>query len=194
MTAAQFIAEWNRVYPGVSMEPQLYSLERPWFRIHSLPESMRYAEGRAEWDILLSRHNRIFNDLFGIGSTVHLVTGEYHHPAFAEQHPISSLQLVQELEPTSLGSVDLYKVSTTYDEGQVYRPMLANITWADGAWDPILKAFANDELDGFFVSFKAETIIAPYDGGIDFFMKDEAARDHWKDVYKEWLSSRSDGM
>lgn len=192
MTAAQFIAEWNRLYPGVAMEPRLYSLKRPWFRIHSLPGSKRYAETQAEWDILLSRHNRIFNDLFGMGSTVHFVTGEYYHPAFAEPHPISFL--VQKLEPISLGVVDLHKISTTYDEGQIYRTMLATITWTNGEWNPILKAFANDELDGFFVSFNAEAIVAPYDGGIDFFMKDEAARDHWKKVYKEWLSPRPDGM
>lgn len=195
MTAEQFIAEWNRVYPGVSIEPQLISLkDRPWFRIHSLPASKRYADTQAELDILLSRHNRIFNDLFGHGSIVYLVTGEYHHPDFTELHPIGSVPITNELKLTPLATVDMHAVSDTFDKGQVYRPMFATITWAEHVWDMVLKAFANDELDGFFVSFQTETIIAPYDGGIDFHMKDEASRDHWKDVYKEWLSPRSDGM
>jgi hypothetical protein len=195
MTAAEFNAEWNRVYPGVAIEPQLISLKgRPWFRIHSLPASKRYADTQAEWDILLSRHNRIFNDLFGVGSTIHLVTGEYFHEGFTELHPISSVAIAEEIQLTSLETVDLQDVSATYEKGQVYRPMFATITWADHGSDAILKAFANDELDGFFVSFQAETIIAPYDGGIDFSMKDEASRDHWKSTYRDWLSPRPDGM
>lgn len=36
-----------------------------WFRIHSLPESKRYADTTEEYELLLNRHNEIITDCFG---------------------------------------------------------------------------------------------------------------------------------
>ena len=37
-------------------------------------------------------------------------------------------------------------------------------------------------------------IVAPYDGGIDFIIHDEALKQHLKEKYKDWLSPREDGL
>ena len=38
-----------------------------WFRIHSLPNSKRYADNADEMQIILNRQNTIINDLIGKG-------------------------------------------------------------------------------------------------------------------------------
>lgn len=194
MNAEEFTKAWNLAFPGVSPEPQLLSLRRPSFRIHSLPASKQYADNAEEWDVLLSRHNQIFNDLFGDGGTVYLVTGEYHHPVAIEVHPISSVEIAQQFELTSLAPVDLHSLSDTYDNGQVYRPMVAELVWKSNAWNDLLRAFAENELKGFMVSFDREIIVAPYDGGIDLCFKNEAAREHYNKLYPDWISPRPDGL
>jgi len=37
-------------------------------------------------------------------------------------------------------------------------------------------------------------IAAPYDGGVDFILKNNQTRDNFKEKYKEWLSEREDGL
>ncbi len=44
------------------------------------------------------------------------------------------------------------------------------------------------------VSFEQNIIVAPYDGGIDFIIFDTAKRNALRDKYKDWLSSREDGL
>jgi hypothetical protein len=43
-----------------------------------LPESKRYPEDENEWQVLLSRQNEIITDLFGLETTILILTGEYN--------------------------------------------------------------------------------------------------------------------
>lgn len=65
MSADDFYLFWSTAYPKslpVSYLIRQHYAER-WFRIHSLPESKRYAETDADWQILLHRHRTILADL-----------------------------------------------------------------------------------------------------------------------------------
>jgi hypothetical protein len=66
MTKEDFQNLWTLNYPDTI--PISYRFKHDysdrWFRIHSLPESKRYAENESEWEILLSRQNEIITDLF----------------------------------------------------------------------------------------------------------------------------------
>ncbi len=44
------------------------------------------------------------------------------------------------------------------------------------------------------ISFEQNIIVAPYDGGIDFIIFDEAKRNDLRNKYRDWLSPRADGL
>ncbi|WP_449384898.1 DUF3885 domain-containing protein [Chitinophaga flava] len=44
--------------------------------------------------------------------------------------------------------------------------------------------FAQDNLRAFFISIGKELVIAPYDGGIDFILKNSETRDSYKGKYR----------
>ncbi|MCK6616008.1 MAG: hypothetical protein L6Q51_00020 [Cyclobacteriaceae bacterium] len=60
--------------------------------------------------------------------------------------------------------------------------------------DWLLREIANDKTRAFFVSFDKNEIVAPYDGGIDFILKDILTKEKYKNKYKQWLSEREDGL
>ena len=67
MTEIEFIDYWNKEYPGsypINHELKWIYPDR-WFRIHSLPDSKRYAESADEYKIILERQNQLINDLIG---------------------------------------------------------------------------------------------------------------------------------
>jgi hypothetical protein len=72
--------------------------------------------------------------------------------------------------------------------------MFSEQNWQPKKFDNILKDVAEGNLRAFFVSVDKELIIAPYDGGIDFILKDIKTRDFYKQKYSGWLSARQDGL
>jgi hypothetical protein len=44
------------------------------------------------------------------------------------------------------------------------------------------------------MSVDDDTLIAPYDGGVDLILKDKEIRDQYKSKYRNWLSKRDDGL
>ena len=164
-----------------------------WFRIHSLPESKRYAENANEWTLLLNRQNEIINDLFDKNSTIILVTGQYnlgeHQSFITDEEEVFKPYYFEYLDNINLDNLttDSYK-----DEG-FYSPAFAETVWISNKHNDILREIANDNIKAFFVSFDKGLIVAPYDGGVDFILKDKLTRDFYKDKYHEWLSSREDG-
>jgi hypothetical protein len=61
-------------------------------------------------------------------------------------------------------------------------------------FDDLLREIAYDNLRAFFVSIEKELMIAPYDGGVDFILKNSETRDLYKRKYNSWLSPRQDGF
>lgn len=72
--------------------------------------------------------------------------------------------------------------------------MFSEQNWHPHKFDNLLKDIAEDNLRAFFVSVYKELIIAPYDGGVDFILKDTKTRDFYKQKYISWLSIRQDGL
>ena len=197
MTADQFKEFWTSTYPDTVTIGYLFRFDynARWFRIHSLPESKRYADTDDEWKILLDRQNTIITDLLGDHSNVLLVTGDYHSDEFEELYPITDVKSISDLTFTPLDHIDLHKLSADeYDPGQVYRPMFSEQVWQRNKFDELLKEIADDQLRAFFISPSNNCIVAPYDGGVDFILKDTQTRDFYKNKYKDWLSKRTDGF
>jgi hypothetical protein len=197
MTAEQFNHFWTSTYPDTILIQHHFrhDFAERWFRIHSLPESKRYAEDDNDWNILLDRQNKIISDLLNAHSNFLLVTGGHTYEGYRELHPIDEVDSIKEFAFISLDPIDLNKISPDeYDNGQFYTPMFSEQQWQSKMFDNLLKDIAVDNLRAFFISVDNKLIIAPYDGGIDFILKDTQTRDFYKQKYSSWLSARHDGL
>lgn len=197
MTNEQFNSFWQSTYPDTKPISYFFRRDYPdrWFRIHSLPESKRYAEDEIEWDTLLTRQNQIVTDLLENQSNILLVTGEYNWGTPEDNHIVNVEEVFKPYTFNRLDNIDLYKIKPDeYDKGQVYRPAIAETIWTTNKHDKLLIEIANYKVSAFIISIEKCVIIAPYDGGIDFILKDSETRNNFKKKYKEWLSAREDGL
>ncbi|WP_114790431.1 hypothetical protein U0035_14230 [Niabella yanshanensis] len=166
-----------------------------WFRIHSLPESKRYAENEEEWEILLSRQNEIITDLFGPDTPILIVTGEYCWDESKSIHITEEEEIFKPFSFILLDNIELNKVGKEqYNEHNFYRPAFASAIWKRNYHDGLLREIANDNTRAFFVSFDKNVIVAPYDGGIDFILKDILTKEKYKNKFVKWLSEHESGL
>ncbi|WP_332604478.1 DUF3885 domain-containing protein [Acinetobacter sp. ESBL14] len=193
-----FQTQWDRFYPNKLPISHYLIQDFPqfWFRIHSLPESKRYADTTAEYELLLNRHNKIITDCFGDDASIFIVSGHYfshsrnnkaYDPAFILPY---KFHLEQEINLKLLNPED-------YDddeEDSFFRPCTVEVTWQENQHNDLLKKIADDELRAFMISFEQNIIVAPYDGGIDFIIFDEVKRNDLRNKYQDWLSPRADGL
>lgn len=196
MTSEQFNFFWTSKYPTTI--PLSYCFRHDyndrWFRIHSLPESKRYADNDEEWNILLARQNKIISDLLGTSSQLYAVIGEYNYDGKNETPEFLNNKLFRDLKFTDLDSIDMHKINPNEnDERTIYRPFIAELAWKENMYDNILKSIANGEIRVFFISVEQKRLIAPYDGGMDFILESKEIKDSFKAKYKDWLSAREDG-
>lgn len=158
-----------------------------WFRIHSLPNSKRYPDTENERNILLMRQNDIISDFLGEKSNTLLVT---------EGHDlVEEKDIYKNYNFTKLDSIDLFALDPEMRvEEAVLTQAFAEIVWERNKYDDLLREVANDETRAFFISIEKNILVAPYNGGIDFIVKDSETRDIYKEKYKRWLSKRDDGL
>lgn len=195
MVENEFIDYWNKEYsesfPINHELKQVYS-DR-WFRIHSLPESKRYADSDEEYKIILERQNQLINDLIGeeieiaIAISFGLYVDDITNDNYKELTDFGEFQKVL--------TINLHKERPEEYEDDTYFDIFVNIEkWKMGSRNEILKAIADDEIRAMFVSPSKRCIIAPYDGGVDVIVDSTEKRDRLKTKYKDWLSDREDGM
>ncbi|HYG01794.1 MAG TPA: hypothetical protein VD927_05070 [Chryseosolibacter sp.] len=197
MTREQFKTLWTSRYPKTIPIAHLFKHDYSdrWFRIHSLHESKRYADNEEEWRILLNRQNSIITDILGDNSKVLIVTGEYHYEGHTDLDSLEDVNSIKQFSFTYLDNIDLHKLSPEdYDQGQTYKPRFSESVWLKGNWDNVLRDIAQDNVRVFFISVDNDIVVAPYDGGIDFILKDTVTRDSYKNKYRDWLSDRDDGL
>jgi len=195
MNKEQFDIFWRTFYPETVPIPHYFkdNYSDRWFRIHSLPDSKRYAENGQELKFLLERQNQIITDLIGDKAQVLIVTGEFN---WGERQGFITEEekVFADYNFIRLDNIDLFEFNPEdYDEGEIYRPAFAETVWTANSHDKILTEIANDNIRAFFISTDKETIIAPYDGGIDFIMRDSETKEYYKQKYRSWLSTRIDG-
>lgn len=195
MTKEQFDIFWATSYPnGIPISYRFkddYPDRR--FRIHSLPQSKRYADTESDWITLLTRQNQIITDLLGADADILIVAGEF----IGERVPINTDldQFLNSYIFKHLENIDLSQFHPSeYEKGIFYRLFFAEAIWKQNEHNKLLREIAVGSLRIFFISIDKNIIIAPYDGGIDFILKDTPTRDFYKLKYKDWLSERKDGL
>lgn len=197
MLKEEFNKFWKEQYP--TSLPVAHTLRHDyasrWFRIHSLPESKRYPENAVEWEIVLNRQNTSITDVIGENADIVIITGSYYFEGHTELHPIESVESLKRFSFTQLDAIDLHAVwPDDYDAGQIFYPMIARAIWSLNKFDDILRDVAQDCVRLFFVSINTNTIVVPYDGGVDFIVKDAQTMSVYKAMYRDWLSGRDDGL
>jgi hypothetical protein len=193
MKVSEFIDYWNKVYPeSFPINHELKEIYKDrWFRIHSLPESKRYAETEDEYKMLLDRQNQLINDLIGKESEVAISFGLYTDDITNDNHK----EITDFGEFLKVFTIDLHKERPEEYENEMYFDIyVKSEKWENGKMDEILKAIATDEIRAMFVSPSNKCVIAPYDGGVDVIVDSTEKRDKLKTKYKGWLSDRQDGM
>lgn len=193
MTESEFIDYWNKEYPEsfpINHELKLaYPLR--WFRIHSLPESKRYAENEEEYKIILDRQNQLINEIIGEESEIAISFGLYTNDITNDNYK----ELTDFGEFLKVLTIDLHKERPEEYEDELYFDIYVKIeNWKNGNRDEILKAIADDEIRAMFVSPSKKCVIAPYNGGVDVIANSTENRDVLKAKYKDWLSDRENGM
>jgi len=171
-------------------------LQERWFRIHSLPESKRYPETAWEYEELLHRHNTVATELLGNGALCWLVAITYLFEA--------DYYAVGELDLPGLGAQPL-EVAYTFenpadpciknDERVLAACWVAEVTWAPGRFDELIRAVADDKMSQvLFVEKSRARIYAPYDGGADLILESTEQRDRFHTRYAAWLSKHPKGL
>lgn len=197
MTKEDFQKLWTLNYPDTAPISYLFkhTYTDRWFRIHSLPKSKRYPEDENDWQVLLSRQNEIITDLFGLETPILIVTGEYNCGDHRQIHITDEEEIFEQFSFVRLDNIDLHKIDPEqYDEPDIYRPVFAQTIWKPNYHDKLLMKIANDDTRAFFISFDKNVIVSPYDGGVDFVLKDSLTKEYYKKKYKQWLSEPDDGL
>lgn len=193
MSESEFIDYWNKEYPeSFPINHELkWNYPDRWFRIHSLPESKRYADNEDEYKIILARQNKLINDLIGQESEVVISFGLYSNDITNDNYK----ELTDFGEFLKVLTIDLHKERPEEYEDEMYFDIFVKTEkWESGKRDGVLKAIADDEVRAMFVSQSKKCVIAPYDGGVDVIVDSTEKRDRLKSKYKDWLSDREDGM
>lgn len=197
MTKEDFQKIWTLNYPETVPISYLFKHDYSdkWFRMHSLPESKRYADDENEWKILLSRQNEIITDLFGVETPILIVAGEYNWGDNRAIHVTGEEEIFKSFSFILLDNIELNNIDPEqYDELDIYRPAFAQTIWKPNYHNKFLREIATDNIRAFFVSFDKNVIVAPYDGGVDFVLKDSLTKEYYKNKYRQWLSEREDGL
>ena len=171
-----------------------------WFRIHSLPNSKRYAKSDNEIQIILDRQNSLISDLIGSGQSYLLLF-------YAMSENATSTRFNHISNTIPLDSINLEFSLPEHYEGEYYLHMgFINKIWEATSIDTYLEKVASDELVVDFdaceydlyriliVNIKQNRIIVPYDGGVDIFLNTQNERDFFKSKYKDWLPSHEKGL
>ena len=193
MSEDELSALWQQQWlecPPFADELKLAYRDR-WVRFHSLPESQRYPETEAEYDIVLHRYNTVLDELFH-GQEVRIITtdwsGSSEPPALSAQHArwnpgadhwTSLLTDEDETDPDYISYTHLY-VSC--------RP------WQPGLVNELLRAAADYATVGVMITSLAfDRVHHPYDGGADILLSTTDERDALKRRHADWLSDHPSG-
>lgn len=186
---------WRTNFPNCPPVSYLFKseLNKLWFRIHSLPDSKRYPENVEETREILRRQNILFNDVIGENEECFIIQGIFNaNPLekFIDQFQTLGNLLKEELKP-----IPRHNFEKDVEANEFFRVGIGKQKIKFNDLREVFIAVAVWNAAYFFVlNPRLKRIFAPYDGGVDIILESSAKRDELKEKYKDWLSSRSDGL
>ncbi len=164
--------------------------EKRWFRIHSLPDSKRYAETEKEYEIILKRQNEIIDDLIGDDEVI-LLYGLYR-----DDRSNSNYAKIAEFKDfQKADTIELHKIRPKENENELYLDIyVKHINWKSNERNEILRAIADDEIRMMIIYPKKNRIISPYDGGVDLILESEDVKNNYEEKCQKWSSKHPKGL
>lgn len=159
-----------------------------WLRIHSLPNSKRYAENENEINLLLERQNQVISDSIKENQEVYIVRSEIN----VDYN--DTFDLHEEFNFQEVSILNLQDFFDDYNNEDKLSVQVTRTKWKMNCFNSLLEDIANDVSLVFFVSITDLVIFAPYDGGMDIIYQNEMKRNYYKEKYKNYLSQRKDGL
>lgn len=193
MTPDAFKHYWDASYPAYPPVGYLlrHRYDRRWFRMHTLPDSRRYAESEEDYTEILRRHNTVLADVLGIGQpSVLILTGYSDTPV-----PVLSQEWMARQYPNSRPFLSVRM--DDYDDYVTgyWHFFMDDLAWEPGATDTLLRQVADAVVANvLFVDVAQGRLYAPYDGGADVILPSVADRDAMRRHYPSWLSSHPLGL
>lgn len=191
MTPQAFGDYWRATFPDCPPVAHLLrqAYAQRWLRIHTLPESKRYAQDAVEYREILHRHNTMLAEVIGWGQPCILVLTGYSDTP----EPVLSQSWLRAQYPTSQ---PFLSTLMEHDPSPLYwHFFMQPLRCEPGIADPLLRRVADDAArDVLFVRVERTTLYMPYDGGGDVIFTSTAARDVMRHRYAAWLSAHPSGL
>lgn len=179
---------WFREHFGASA-PVGYCLRADhsdrWLRLHSLPESKRYAKDDAERAEVRRRAWAAASEVLPAGSLIWLVVPYYEEELKREPLDQSLSLRFERIRP--------------YEHDLLEVPLVAHVaqtTWPHAAFDQLIDKFAK-YLGPHPVWFSQTSgeVFAPYDGGIDLIVESPRRSEALQSVFPlDWFSKHASGL
>lgn len=182
-------ARWSPC-PPIGHQLRRAHAER-WVRFHSLPQSQRYAQDEAEYEIILQRHNTVLEELFA-GAEVRIVTCAWSD---SPQPPARS-DLDHRLHPAGRYWTSILTADDPDPEFRTYTHLYTSTArWTIASIDPLLRAVADYQTGGVIITDTGlNHLYHPYDGGADVILTTCAERGRLRARHCDWLSSHPAGL
>jgi len=162
-----------------------------WTRIHSLPDSKRYADSKNEYDILLQRHNELTDYLFQAGEECILIK----FTGYDNEDPCLSKPTLYNLHFSNEYSVlGQYPGEIPTEDDDIYSVWYANLTWKPSFFNKLVKDVTDEkEWNIAIVSLDSRNLYYLYDGGADV-LTFNCSKETLRHQFSNWLSDRPDGL
>ncbi len=181
---------WAEYYGELPAVAHILRRELPerWLRIHSLPESQRYANTEPEYAELLRRHNDVAAEVLGDAEPVVICLCTWGRP---EDHAASFAEF-RWARRLSFSEIVVVKPDAT--DG----PLAVSASpalWSAGHWDDLIRDIADDRLPSVALyNPRSGEVYAPYDGGADLFLASRGRVAELRHRWSDWLSSHPEGL
>lgn len=166
-------------------------LAERWLRIHSLPESKRYAETDCEHTELLHRHNCVGAEILRhSGDAILFVHAWTDSRAFA-----TAFEEFSWARRCGLLNATVKIVPSVVDSDEAVAYAGCIISRGSAEWEAVIRDVAEDHLSSVvFCNPTSGELYAPYDGGADIFASTPARASHLKSRWRSWLSPHPAGL
>ncbi len=191
---ARLLRSWTEKWPGhPDAAESKHRFPYRWVRFDSLPESKRYPETDAEYEVLLSRHHAVLRELAGQRDA-------------ADEALIVSMSASSSPRPTRRGSAvasaaphakhwSSFAVDESGPETYWQHAYLSRLPLDPHRLDPLLRAVADGVAWGIIIApDDLDWLYHPYDGGADVFPSTTRQQDELAAAHRNWLSSHPQGL
>lgn len=184
-TIDQFWKNTMQSCPAIAHQLK-HTFNERWVRFHTLPNGKRYACTSQEYEEIRHRQQQLLNATTNGQVYVVLTEGSWEPKTKGLSEPL--LQLFPNAE---------YWRSKLYEpEHNLYWHLYAeqvNLTSIE--LETVLNLVADDEIRNvMLIAPETETLIHPYDGGIDIIASNQSHVNLLKNRFPDWLSQHPDGL